>query len=675
MPDFYDFYINVVGLQRAKISGTQISSLCPIREHTKKNLCFSANIDTGQCKCHKGCFSGNAYTLAQYLNIDNPEQWRSNNNYKPMNLIPINTKNRISDDSEEKKTKYTTKKLMKFALDYTGNLKEDEDYWNSIPDSQHGLMGITDDGIETFHYFIDGKCIGIKRHKDKDGNCIWVGDGSCKIFKQQFIKYFYSTIYIVEGERDAIFAPFEAISFSSGCGSIPKDLSQIYVKNNIFIIYDNDKAGQKGAEKLATRIKREKPDINVKVAQWEKGLPDGYDIFDDYKKTQLENDYDYDRLNNAMENAIVYEIKEEVQGYNMVTLGKFLSMKDELPKPEMLIEDLLSRGTYALLSGLQGTGKSMLMNQMAMHMATGIDFLRYKIKKPYKVGILQLENLDGESRDRLETQSKAFLEQYPASRDNLMNNITHKVDVDQGKKFLDAWEKIIWMLDNQDMDALFVDNIACTSDVSFEKNDALKILIRDVEYTARNSNTGLLLVCHHKKTDKETRSIDILNIRGGKILTDFASNVIQLHRSNMIDDWTLMKMTKVRHVYKDINPEKITSENVPQAVVFDILTCLFNNRRAIVHEEPHFKPPNLGRQLEFILSLQKINPDSTHIWETKDFLNQCQSYKDKDDRDVPESTMKKWLPKWVTNGWINRKNQGIYTINWDVVLSLEMPTV
>tara|TARA_B100000315_G_C14267552_1_gene447120 strand:- start:164 stop:595 length:432 start_codon:yes stop_codon:yes gene_type:complete len=143
----------------------------------------------------------------------------------------------------------------------------------------------------------------------------------------------------------------------------------------------------------------------------------------------------------------------------------------------------------------------------------------------------------------------------------------------------------------------------------------------------------------------------------------------------MIDDWTLMKMTKVRHVYKDINPEKITSENVPQAVVFDILTCLFNNRRAIVHEEPHFKPPNLGRQLEFILSLQKINPDSTHIWETKDFLNQCQSYKDKDDRDVPESTMKKWLPKWVTNGWINRKNQGIYTINWDVVLSLEMPTV
>ena len=78
MPDFYDFYINVVGLQNARITGSQISSLCPIKEHSKKNRCFSANVDTGQCKCHKGCFSGNAYTLAERLNIDNPTQWLTN---------------------------------------------------------------------------------------------------------------------------------------------------------------------------------------------------------------------------------------------------------------------------------------------------------------------------------------------------------------------------------------------------------------------------------------------------------------------------------------------------------------------------------------------------------------------------------------------------------------------
>ena len=92
MPDFYDFYINVVGLQNAKITGSQVSSLCPVKEHSKKNGCFSANTDTGQCKCHKGCFSGNAYMLAERLNIDNPSQWLTNREHKPMEHKLVNTK-------------------------------------------------------------------------------------------------------------------------------------------------------------------------------------------------------------------------------------------------------------------------------------------------------------------------------------------------------------------------------------------------------------------------------------------------------------------------------------------------------------------------------------------------------------------------------------------------------
>ena len=92
LPDFHHFFMHLVTLQKAKVSGSQISSLCPVKDHTKKNLCFSANIDTGQCKCHKGCFSGNAYTLAQHLNNDNPEQWLTNTDYKPMKTTLKNTK-------------------------------------------------------------------------------------------------------------------------------------------------------------------------------------------------------------------------------------------------------------------------------------------------------------------------------------------------------------------------------------------------------------------------------------------------------------------------------------------------------------------------------------------------------------------------------------------------------
>ena len=168
MPDFYDFYNNVVGLKNAKITGSQISSLCPIKEHSKKNRCFSANVDTGQCKCHKGCFSGNAYMLAERLNIDNPSQWLTNREHKPMEYKLVNTKQN-STSAKKDETKYTQKQLMEFAVLYTENLNKDNLHAQSIPDGHHGLCGLTDDGIETFHYFVDGKCIGIKRHKDKNG--------------------------------------------------------------------------------------------------------------------------------------------------------------------------------------------------------------------------------------------------------------------------------------------------------------------------------------------------------------------------------------------------------------------------------------------------------------------------------------------------------------------------
>ena len=152
--------------------------------------------------------------------------------------------------TKKQKQEYTDKELMNFALKYIENLDKDTLIAQSIPDGHGDLIGLDNNGIETFHYFADDKCIGIKRHKDENGKCGWIGDGSCKIFKQQFIQGFDDTIYIVEGERDAIFAPFNAISFSSGAGSIPTDLSPIYVRDSICIIYDNDEAGKNGADKL-----------------------------------------------------------------------------------------------------------------------------------------------------------------------------------------------------------------------------------------------------------------------------------------------------------------------------------------------------------------------------------------------------------------------------------------
>ena len=64
-------------------------------------------------------------------------------------------------------------------------------------------------------------------------------------------------LIICEGEKDCLVRltiKEQATCGSAGAGSIPEDLSQIAGFAEYIIIYDNDSAGKKGAEKLAERL-------------------------------------------------------------------------------------------------------------------------------------------------------------------------------------------------------------------------------------------------------------------------------------------------------------------------------------------------------------------------------------------------------------------------------------
>ena len=200
MPDFYDFYINVVGLQNAKITGSQISSLCPIKEHSKKNGCFSANTDTGQCKCHKGCFSGNAYMLAERLNIDNPSQWLTNREHKPMEHKLVNTKD---NSTEAKKDLITVAKEMHDRLHK--HVSKNQTTRLPMKTLKEELVGYSKNKQLVFPYFNDDKSevIGIKYHKPKPYStegfkCTWYMGWYLKDYDTD------KPLYICEGESDAI---------------------------------------------------------------------------------------------------------------------------------------------------------------------------------------------------------------------------------------------------------------------------------------------------------------------------------------------------------------------------------------------------------------------------------------------------------------------------------------
>ena len=532
MPDFFDFYINVVGLQNAKITGSQISSLCPIKEHSKKNGCFSANTDTGQCKCHKGCFSGNAYMLAERLNIDNPSQWLTNREHKPMEHKLVNTKVKKTE------TKYTQKQLTEFAVQYTENLNKDDLFAQSIPDDHHGL---TVDGIETFHYFADGKCIGIKRHKDKNGKCRWVGDGSCKIFKQQFIKDFDDTIYIAEGERDAIYAPFNAISFSSGAGSIPKDLSQLYVRDNICIIYDNDEAGRDGADKLARRVKMEKPEISVTIAQWGNDLPDGYDIYDDYLRTQLIDIYDFDRLNAAIDNAIDFELTlpNKIGSFTIMT-GKEASQKEAKPT-EWLIENVLPKEFNSCLAGTTGSKKSMWAIQLSMALANGEkEFCGNKINAP-GIKVLYVDTEIG--IDELHRRFKKIQQNM---------NWAGDVNIDmmsKGGYHVDIWDDVHMAINYTNPELIVFDSLYNTTTVGdFSKSAQMSKVINELTRFKEQYGVTILAIAHFNKGQHDL-GLSIDRMQGSAVLqnwVEFQSLMVSTNKSDF-NLWTVAKARGVRH--------------------------------------------------------------------------------------------------------------------------------
>ena len=67
-------------------------------------------------------------------------------------------------------------------------------------------------------------------------------------------------LIICEGEKDAIQLlrkNYNAICGSAGCGSVPKPLPIFKEFPLLYILYDNDKWGKKGAERCASTIFKE----------------------------------------------------------------------------------------------------------------------------------------------------------------------------------------------------------------------------------------------------------------------------------------------------------------------------------------------------------------------------------------------------------------------------------
>ena len=171
----------------------------------------------------------------------------------------------------------------------------------------------------------------------------------------------------------------------------------------------------------------------------------------------------------------------------------------------------------------------------------------------------------------------------------------------------------------------------------------------------RKHRVAFILLAHHNKIDWwKVMDLSKNHIQGGKPLSDWADNIIQLHTSSLNDGLVLMKLTKVRSIH---NKEGISSENLPQGVWFNQNEdLLFTNRFTLTNWQGHFKAlDRYERELEFVKELAEYPQPFT----TMEAINVG------DKIGVSVSTVKgHWLKKLVKPmGWLIKEGHGKFRVN------------
>jgi len=252
----------------------QGTGCCPF--HTDEDPSFCGNINKGLWICQACGRSGNAFQFCKRLGID-PRHYEGGNSElkyerggsmnSKINESTGTNKYQESNDGEpsELSQDWKDKALVyhKYLLDNYDRLCNGLPWKKDIVEKLLVGYDVTAQRFTYPHFDEKGEIINIKWHKRKDSKPYSVeGRGENRLYPLHLLKeYSKSEILIFcEGEKDVVTLlslGFNAVTNTTGAGSIPEDLSPLKNFENIIITLDKDKAGRKGAIKLATELGKE----------------------------------------------------------------------------------------------------------------------------------------------------------------------------------------------------------------------------------------------------------------------------------------------------------------------------------------------------------------------------------------------------------------------------------
>ena len=566
---------------------------CPYPEHEDNKPSFTFSSE-GLYSC-KGCpVKGNAVTFAKDFNED-PKPFYSTD-YNPLKTVNKRTRTNGKQTGNSKRTegkqkgkpsmddgRMTVKNGGKTAVDLTNKLSQ---YKIKYPENKGyepfilNEVGKDSSGAVTFPYWVDGKVVGIKHHKPKGKKANgepkkswWEGDGSAKWYNSWYFELYHKDqLIICEGEKDAnrlVQLGYNATSTSGGAITVPPIPNKFTEPKELICLYDNDEAGEVGAKVCADKIFNSLGVLPY-IGQWRKGLPKGFDAYDD--TTGKEVKY-------AIDNKTLHKVEDKPTKGGLKKMSFSELVESDYEEPEIIVKNMVQQESTSIISGCSGVGKSWIALNIALDVASGKPvFGFFDVPKPRKVLMFQFELTNGQVKERLITLKP----HYEDVIDSIDKNFTYVcVDTDNAS-YNDRWDDIDNELAIGDYSGgvVIVDNLYTSVDasVNISDNSFISPICKKFNEISNGHKVSIIVITHHIKHVKDT-PIDMDDCLGGATLTRHASNILQVKNSKLDVDLRVGMLSKVRG-------EKSELIEIPFKLRFD--NGVFNKGGVIKNETLHY---------------------------------------------------------------------------------------
>jgi RecA-family ATPase/5S rRNA maturation endonuclease (ribonuclease M5) len=611
MPNYLQLYESHI-TKIKKTGENQFIGSCPFHGKDEKPS-FSFNTSDGLFNCFSCGTKGNSYTFSELVGIETKAYG---------NGTPITSNGQPYQVSKEKRNGHVREIRDSFLSE--SDRKRAYSYHTYLTDNfeklTHGLPWNLEAVKKTFtgydseterftflHTDKNGKAVNVKFHKDKDGNSPFSikGHGKCRLYPLHLLKDYNSKtpLIICEGEKDVIALishNFQAITSTTGAVSFPKDITPLKRFKIVYILYDNDEAGRTGSVRLAKVLKKQSPQGKIIISTWN-DKPKRYDLTDHFSQDKDELDL-MDEFDLILTNGKEFELpKPKPKGYNLMTSNKF--KQSDYKQSVSIVDEILTENGFGSIAGSDGVGKSFLALQFAVSCAMGVPFLDYKTTRPYKILFIQFELENGELKFRFNKMLKWFYHTYPNAPGNVDNLSIASLEADT-IIFSNQWQKIEHTIKESgiNFDILIIDNLYTSTSVNISDAKQLTPLLGEITRICKENKLAVMLINHHTKKTVEVKSLEKDMIRGGKDLTNWLTNCIQIGESSLSQDLRVFKITKQRS-------GKGYTNGIPQALKWDTDNLVFHRIGTIEREELHFIDPKTKPEFE---AIRKVEPYATN---------------------------------------------------------------